>query len=63
MYALDVAPPEVDGHQHAEADGEKAGVDGLRLVHQFHYRIDEMPKIETGADHADGSGENVIEHQ
>ena len=64
MNADDVLPPEVSRCHQGKAAGEHIGwhmqIGQLGVVGDF---VDQTGKIEPGADGADGSRKDVIEHQ
>ena len=63
VHALDVLPPEVHRDENGEEGGKIVHVERERLAQHLRDLIQQMAQILARADHADGSGENVVEHQ
>ena len=63
VHALDVLPPEVNRDDHGESRGEQVHVHAMGLMQQLENFVDQRAHVLPRADHADGSGEDVIEHQ
>src|SRR5450759_5099161 len=61
--ALDVAPPEVGGDNHAEPGGEEMGGNAGGDVAGLGEFVEQVAEVQSGADHADGSGQDVIEDE
>ena len=61
--APDVAAPEVGGDQHAKTGGEEVGRNARGDVAALGKLVDQVAEIQSGADHADRSGENIVEDQ
>ena len=63
MHAPDILPPEVNGDQHAQSRREGVHLHSRGLVQHFEDLIEQRTQILARADHADGSGQDVIEDQ
>src|SRR5690242_4095142 len=64
VNALDVLPPEVDGHENGDHGGEQVVGHREVLVAEVVNSVgDEAGQILAGGDGADRAGENVVEEQ
>ena len=61
--ALDVAPPEVNGHHHAEYGGERIRRGVQAEMAEAGDLIEQTPQVLARADHTDGAGEDVVEDE
>ena len=63
VHALGVLPPEVNRDDNREEGRKIVHVEGERLPEHLRDLVQQVPQILARADHADGSGEDVIEDQ
>ena len=63
MDTADVTAPEVGRNQHSETGGEEVGRNAWGNVAGLRKLVEQVSEVKSRADHADGSGENVVEDQ